>query len=397
MLKLKLMVKNKNLFNKMFNTIHSNFSTSTNLSGTSTANLIKIPFEKLINKETNLNEEIHHALSTDGLGLLVVKNIPAYENLRSDILQKVFQLGNLDKAYLKTLERPDVNYSIGWNVGMGFTEKQYDYLQGGLLIRPFSENPPYRKDKKIDEAFRDSHQNIWPSEEKIKGFKKSLQDLCRLTLQCQLSLLPHLDKYIQKVYPNVYKENFLRENFSEYYELISRLLVYYPINRLSSDIIKEKGEKIKEKWTGWHRDFGLVTALTHPVYYNQEGKVFQNIKSALLVEDRKCRIHEVNFEENEIAMQTGDALFILSGGSIIATPHCVKVPEKFPDHLFRITIANFFEPYMNFEMLAPEGININEVFNKDPFKMANSFTKFRQGCLYQEFLQAALETFYLIK
>jgi hypothetical protein len=99
-----------------------------------------------------------------------------------------------------------------------------------------------------------------------------------------------------------------------------------------------------------HRDFGLLTALTHPIYFDLKGNLVGNIKSGLLIENKKNEIIKVEFEEDEMIMQTGDIFFIISGGNIIETPHSVKITEGIPDDIYRIKFVNFFDPYFDYKI-----------------------------------------------
>jgi len=114
----------------------------------------------------------------------------------------------------------------------------------------------------------------------------------------------------------------------------------------------------------------------------------------LIVEDRKNNFHDLKYEEDEVLVQTGDAAFFISGGNIISTPHCVKISDGIPEDIYRATFVNFFDPPYDYKLFLPDGISINEMFDKDPFEMQGMFPKFNQGCFYKDFIISAAEKYY---
>lgn len=80
------------------------------------ANPVVIPYEKLISGEL-LGNEIEEAFGYNGLGLLLVKGIPNFPDLRKQLLplgEKVAALSDEQKE--KLIDAPS-NYSVGWSHG----------------------------------------------------------------------------------------------------------------------------------------------------------------------------------------------------------------------------------------------------------------------------------------
>jgi isopenicillin N synthase-like dioxygenase len=358
-------------------------------SHSSNSKVIKIDYSKLIDPNSNLNDEIEQAFGRQGLGLIIIKNIPNFSETREKILRKGFELAQLNEEDLKKLEKPEAKYMVGWSKGKAYTENDFEYLTGAFYGRTQTDRPKYN-----DSEFEEIYKNVWPEEEKIKDFKNSYIEMGTLMLNVQINMLRHLDNYLKEVIPQ-YRKGLMHDSFSKDYDCISRLLNYYPASTLDKDLIKSKGEKIKKNLCGWHRDFGILTGLTHPKYFNKNtGKEISGIKSGILVRDRNNEIHDVKFEENEMALQTGDASFILSGGNIIAAPHAVKDIEGMPEDAFRTTFINFFDPPFDYKLYLPENTTEKEIYEKDPFNLANMLTKFKQGCTYKEFIISAMENYH---
>jgi isopenicillin N synthase-like dioxygenase len=357
-----------------------NTSTTKNLS-----KLIKIEYKDLINHKADLNQAIQDAFGSEGLGLIVIKNTGISE-LRKNILSSGFKLGHLDPEYLKKLEKPELNYNLGWSRGKSYVENQYEYLSGAFYARILCESLQHEEDPEMEKKYT----NVWPDEELIPNFKRDFKAIGKALLDSQINLLKHIDKYIKSIMPD-YQEDMLYNTFSEKNDCLGRLIVYYPPSSIDDKLRKEISE---DNWCGWHRDFGLITALSHALYFNRDGEIISGVKSGLLVKDRQGNINDIRFEEDEIAIQAGDVLYLLSGGSIISTPHSVKIREGIPKDSCRVTYVNFFEPRYAYKINTPNGISEKDVFKNDPFNMEDTYTKFKQGCSYQDFILSALETYF---
>lgn len=343
--------------------------------------LVKIEYKDLFLK-TNLDKEIQNAFGFDGLGLIVIKNPPKIPELRKKILKQGFNMANLPLDYLKTLEKPEIRFALGYGKGKAFTENEYEYLSAHFYARVFRDQLLYEEDPELMKTYT----NIWPDEKLLPNFKEDYLAFGKALGSIQLSLLRHIDSYLARFLPG-HTIDKLYNSFKDKNDAISRLIMYHPPDTLDSKL-----KASKDNWCGWHRDFGLLTGLTHALYYDKTGEIIPNVKSGLLVKDRKGEIHDLKFEEDEIVIQSGDVLFILSGGNIISTPHAVKIREGIPDNSFRITYVNFFEPYYSYKIFT--GGNDKEIFNKDPFRMKDSFTKFKEGITYKDLISSAFDTYY---
>lgn len=150
-----------------------------------------------------------------------------------------------------------------------------------------------------------------------------------------------------------------------------RLLYYYPP---SGDGNKE-GEKKNDDadtqedgWIGWHNDSGFLTALTSDMYFdNTTGKEVPSpdAKAGLYIVDRDSNSIQVTIPNDELAVQCGECLQILTGGLLVATPHCVRAgrglsPEGNP--VGRVSFPVFVDTAMQFPLSSPEGVTREEVF-----------------------------------
>eukprot|EP00483_Globobulimina_turgida_P002337 UN02339 len=92
-------------------------------------------------------------------------------------------------------------------------------------------------------------------------------------------------------------------------------------------------------WCGWHNDHAALTGLILATYFDENGNVIQDIanyensndenieKGGLYIKTRENITYNVELTEEEsskyLAFQIGETSQILSGGSLIATPHAV--------------------------------------------------------------------------
>jgi len=378
--KLQLYINNyssQNLMGKGYNNICSRKYKS---------EVVRIDYEQLINEKCDLEEKIDRAYGKNGLGLIVIKNIPEITKIRQNIFESGFQLAHLNKARLTELERPDAQYYVGWSKGRQYLGDGDDYMQAMFYARIFTDTAIYPKDPELERKFT----NIWPEE--LKNFKENYIKTGKAIANCQINLLKHFDKYlIDKIQTENSKEykSFLYKNFSINNDATGMMAIYYPPSLFEHKNYNGKSDN----WCGWHRDFGLFSGLLNPMFFTQDGKVVNLKTGGLLVKDRMGDINEMQYDDNEIVIQAADALFIFSGGSIISTPHAVKVRDDIPKDLFRLNFITFFEPHLSMKLKPPGDMKLEELIKKDPFKMSNVITKFREGMTYKEFITETFDNF----
>jgi isopenicillin N synthase-like dioxygenase len=348
-------------------------------------NLIKIDYNELIDPNSNLIDNITQAFGINGLGLICIKNIPNYSEIRKDILKKGFEMANLDQDYLQTLEKPETNYSLGYQKGKSFFGGKWEALTGAFYARVLNEQIDHS-----DPEMKKKYTNIWPSEEKLQGFKNSFLKMGKLLTHCQESLLLHLEKYVKSCYPK-YEEGSIYNKLKARNDAISRLIMYHPAKTYDET---KYGAESKDNWCGWHRDFGIVTGLAHPIYFKDNEEVVEGIGSGLIVKDRKNQLHNITFGEDEILIQSGDCSFIMTGGTVIATPHCVKITEDMPKDVYRITFVNFYDPCFEEVIDLPKGIEKEMIKEKDPLGLKYMLTKFNEPCTYGELIKNAFNNYY---
>ena len=348
------------------------------------AKLIKVCYKNLIDKNYDLSHEIEESFGSDKLGLIVIKNIPNYVETRTKLLKLGLNLALIDESILRKYEKPKSNYNLGWGKARGYTDGIREELTGHFYARINSEKLFYPENKQMEEDYK----NIWPEE--LPALKQCFQNLGMQMMEPQMQLLKHLDKYIESkvmhVYPGKKYNTRLYDQFFNTKNVLGRLIMNYPAY--------ESKQKIFDNWTGWHRDFGILTALTRPMYFNSKLQEVKVNNTGLLVKNIQNNLTEVIYEEDEMIIQAGDVSFIMSGGIIIPTPHAVKIKQGIPRDVYRINYVNFLEPDYSFKINLPFDLNSDQLYKKDPFKLMNVFTNWSENISYKDFITKAIKSYF---
>lgn len=348
--------------------------------------LVTLNFSDLKDSNRNLNADIEKAFGTKGLGILTIKGIPRLAELRKNLLKKAYILANLSPQILKTLERPESMYTVGWSKGISSPEGKKDSLLGSFYAHVKSDYNEYPEDKQFELANRNVwlNENIYPE---LVGFKQNFLELGNLIYDSSELIFSHLDKYCYEKLPSKIKKNLFVDSFSKgNYSTQARLITYYPYNYLTPE---ETLDKHSNTWIGWHRDFGIITNLMHPLFINSKGEEVKGIPSLITIKDREGQIQNVEFNDDEMAIQIGDAAFLMSGGCLNSTPHKVMIHENTPKDVFRLTFIGFLEPKRSFIVNVPDKMTVKSIVNSDPNKLEDSLTEFQSGEDYMEFSRIA--------
>lgn len=158
----------------------------------------------------------------------------------------------------------------------------------------------------------------------------------------------------------------------------ARLLYYYSFNDMksftnitsSSSSSSENLYKNKpDSWCGWHNDHSALTGLALGMYFDEHGRVVSNVEDevcGLYIKTRTNKIYRIHMDEEKassyLAYQIGETSQILSGGSLLATPHSVHGTNtnKYPK-ISRASYAVFMQPTHEHHMRAPFDSNLEQI------------------------------------
>ena len=96
--------------------------------------IIELDYDDLVN-EKDLSDKIEKAYGKDGLGILLVNNVPNLEKVRKPALENTFKFATLDEKIKNSYVNKESFYSIGWSHGKEKFKGKFGILL--LLILTF--------------------------------------------------------------------------------------------------------------------------------------------------------------------------------------------------------------------------------------------------------------------
>lgn len=319
---------------KLHSIFHKAFGTSTSLSPSPS------PSPSPSSSKTNTN---------NSLGLIAIRNIPNFIKSKTQFLPLAYKLATLPPSKLSTLTNPKSMYNSGWSHGKEkLKNNQPDLSKGCFYFNPIVDVPGTIEER---EMYPTSYPvNIWPGEDMIPGggFERCGKDLGCLMKDVVTLLASHIDDYVkaqmQSSGTNVEKEGegegysgsacCMGEEMKHTEKVKGRLLYYFPQDTdMNRDETKNNNNNNNDpeidSWIGWHNDSGFLTALAGDIYVDHDtGEIIPkdeiDPKAGLYVQDRSGDIRQIRIPDDCMAIQIGECLQIITGGHVVATPHCVR-------------------------------------------------------------------------
>lgn len=273
----------------------------------------KINYEDLI-KSHNINSIIEKAYGKDGLGILLIEDVPNLMFLRENLLQSIKEFAELPENIKNKYVHDKSNYSVGWSHGKEKMKKgNADYKKGSFYANPIQDiiTTDYNLKEEKPEIYSD---NIWPEE--VPNVEVFFKQTSKLLVDIGYQVTKLLDEYLVKITDGKHNRRFfynLLKNSSTYK---GRLLHYFPY--------KPEDVTSIDSSCGWHLDHGCITILLSPLFFNLLGEKEMFIDSGLIIKTNNGEDIAINIPENSIAIQLGETIQYLSGGFLRATPHCVQ-------------------------------------------------------------------------
>lgn len=209
--------------------------------------------------------------------------------------------------------------------------------------------------------------NVWPKD-KMPHLEAAAKELGLLLKDVTVKVARHLDALIDSK-ASTYKSGTLFNALEETEKVKCRLLYYYPkhdddTNGTSNGSNNNKNKMNNNSWIGWHNDSGFLTALAGEIYVDHTtGSVLDSSPdehAGLYVADRQDKPRHVAIPADCMAIQLGECTQVLSGGSLVATPHWVKAVEGAPN-VARISLAAFVDTPPGFALVTPQGCSREKV------------------------------------
>ncbi|KAJ1968826.1 hypothetical protein H4R35_006318 [Dimargaris xerosporica] len=332
---------------------------------------------------SNLSAAIEEAFGnhSDCLGLIIIRNVPQLSQLQTALLGRAPQLAHLPSADLQALEHPQSKYMFGWSHGKEVMNGRPDLAKGSFYANPTRNHSG--ADPTLQAQYPEYYaENLWPTDAAVPQFRTAFEQLGQLIVRVGAMVAIHCDRYLAQRLVG-YQDQYLQRIIESSDTIKARLLHYFAAaevpalhenadDRPTQTMAASDGKPL-DSWCGWHLDHSCLTGLTPAKYFdirqldhpttlsqslntNQASALFTSCPdpaAGLYVKTRAGNTIKVNIPDQSLAFQTGEALEILSGGFLRATPHCVRglataqeTRDAIADqaYLSRNTMAVFIQP-----------------------------------------------------
>lgn len=325
------------------------------------------------NIQSDLFKEVEKAYGSKGLGIIVIQDVENHFETKLKLLNLSLKLTQLEKSVLNSIERPDIDYSLGWSHGKEKFEGKPDLLKGSFyaILKPY-------------DKLNSSESNVWPDKH-LPELKNAFYNLGNQIREVSFPIYDLIDSYVSSKFPSYnlkYKQIIQKSDHN-----VGRLLHYFP----------RGNSKIDCDWCGWHNDHGSLTGLCSALYFEGEKIVNDSLqlrKTGLWIQARSGEYVRITYGKNDLAFQLGETLQIQSGGLLHATPHAVFIDEDIPEDVHRSTFALFMEPSFDSKIDIPKEANYEDIKTHDVYTVPKIQDRFKIGMTFGEFNDLTLNSFH---
>lgn len=314
--------------------------------------LVIVDYHELIDPTKNkeqLQEKVENAFGLNGIGIIGIRNVPGFVDAKFELLSLAHSLANLPEQELKEMEVPETLYNTGWSHGKEMLKNGIpDWNKASFYFNPLVDVPGTKEERiKFPLSYPS---NRWPKTSSLPTFKTSSRRLGSLMKDVAVELSKHIDDYA-KSKNSSYQPETLFQTLANTDKVKGRLLYYYPLANgdKKEQLICDKSE---DSWIGWHNDSGFLTCLSGGLFMEPDGTILPSSPcddAGLYVMDRNDQILQVKLPSDCMGIQIGECTQILTGGEVIATPHCVKGAPN----VARTSFACFIDTPPTYSLRAP--------------------------------------------
>lgn len=371
-----------------------------------TARLVVVEYNDLIQAKghnggessSDLRKDIAKAFGSNGNGIIGIRNVPGFVEAKRDLLSLAHSLAHLPAEELKELEDPETLYNSGWSHGKEKLRNDApDWNKASFYFNPLTDVPGTSADR---EAFPLSYPcNRWPRTESLPTFEGAAKRLGSLMKDVAVEMAGRIDDYAQSVNES-YTPRTLHDALVNTEKAKGRLLYYYPLAAAAKDDRKDE----EDSWIGWHNDSGFLTCLSGGVYMEPDGRILPKCpceEAGLYIVDRNDRVLRVEVPGDCMAIQIGECTQILTGGAVIATPHCVRGAPG----VARTTLACFIDTPPTHRLTAPplppstspsdpNAADARNLLAKSSSRVPPLAARWKDGMMFGEFLDKTFKMYY---
>jgi len=297
----------------------------------------------------SLADQLERAYGSSGFGVLVIRNVPGFLQAKSTFLPMAHSLAHLPNLE-QDLTHADSFYNAGWSHGKEKLGDKPDLAKGSFYFNPITDTPGTEQDRR---AYPASYPpNLWPTA--LPDFEPAAKHIGTLMKDVVVALARHIDAFAAGKVPN-YPPNTLYDAMKDTEKSKGRLLYYFPLTDTTCP-------PREDSWIGWHNDSGFLTALAGDMYVDHttgEAMDCPDPHAGLYVVDRTDKVIHIKIPQNCMAVQMGECVQIITGGAVVATPHCVRGAAA--ANVARISLPIFIDTPPTFPLRMPKGCSRENV------------------------------------
>lgn len=320
--------------------------------------LVVIEYSDLIS-EKDLSDDILRAYGSESIGALAIRGIPNWEDMCKAAFPHIHRLQALSQEKLSELEDPDSMYNAGWSLGKEKMGDTPDFSKASFYFNPLADDPC--------PEFREEYpwalpRNRWPSEEDLPSFKTDVCTLGSVMKDIAVLLAKHIDSLLTLRVPG-YESGLFYNAMLTSMKAKARALYYYPITPNTNT--SSTSSTSTDNWIAWHNDSGFLTCLAGEIFLDHAtGAIITNPEpehAGLWIADRESQERKITIPSDCLGIQVGECLQIISGGLLVATPHCVQ-GCRHSSGVARVSLPCFIDTPPTFPLSIPKGCVREDVF-----------------------------------
>ena len=342
---------------------------------------VVVSYADLLNGDCDVSDAILNAYGPGGLGVVLISGVPDWETLTESTIPLAHRLVNLGSDSLNGLEHEPSMFNSGWSFGKEKLGDKPDFKKGSFYFNPLRDDPRPDIREKYPWALPE---NRWPKKE-LPEFEVMCKKLGSRMHEVIVALARRIDG--MKLGTPIASE------LETSMKAKGRMLYYFP---LSQEELADAA-KHPDGWIGWHNDSGFLTGLTPDMYFkHSSGEIVPNPEpetAGLWVADRSGVLRKISIPSDCMAIQCGECLQVVTGGKLVATPHCVRPPLHHTD-ISRACMPLFVDSTPEFRLECPNG-DIDAVFQNTVKQWVPPLAdRWTQGQTFADFLGTSFKAYY---
>jgi isopenicillin N synthase-like dioxygenase len=329
--------------------------------------------------------KLDQAFGSEGSGIIGIRNVPGFVEAKYDVLSLAYPLAHLGEHNLSDLEDPNSLYNAGWSHGKEKLRADVpDTAKASFYFNPIIDIPGAPEDR---EKYPVSYPtNRWPTKS-LPALEPAAKRLGCLMKDVAVCLSKHIDSYALSRNKH-YQPETLYKTMVDTEKVKGRLLYYYPLQQQDAS-----SPAAEDSWIGWHNDSGFLTALAGDMYMTPSGTILEDSTSSaagLYIVDRNDKVRKISVPKDCMAIQIGECTQIITGGVLVATPHCVKGAPN----LARASLACFIDTPPSFRLSVPGDIPDLVQLSTSSSRVPSLRARWKDGMTFGDFLQTTFQTYY---